>query len=176
MSHAATSLVSPGAISLIPVCLCSVMILTLFTELVRAETAVVTNSAPEGSAVSAAGTNELTSAIEVLVEKLGAEDYRDRRLAERKLESLGALAVPQLKAAKKHPDPEVRARVKRLLVVLGAVDDGKGPKTRVYVVREGEDLYSVGLLWNVSIRRLKEINNLQGTRLFPGQRISIPLE
>jgi peptidoglycan endopeptidase LytE len=45
---------------------------------------------------------------------------------------------------------------------------------RVYVVGENEDLYSVGLLWNVSVNKLKEVNGLTDTKLTAGQRLKIP--
>ncbi|MBL7114761.1 MAG: LysM peptidoglycan-binding domain-containing protein [Kiritimatiellae bacterium] len=46
---------------------------------------------------------------------------------------------------------------------------------RVYVVGENEDLYSVGLLWNVSVDQIKELNSLTDTALTPGQRLKIPI-
>ena len=52
------------------------------------------------------------------------------------------------------------------------VTDAAGMRT--YVVGENEDLYSVGLIWNVSVDRLKEVNNLTDTTLTPGQRLKIP--
>lgn len=47
---------------------------------------------------------------------------------------------------------------------------------RKHIVQEGEDLYSVGLTWVVSVEELKKINNLSGTTLAPGQVILIPQE
>lgn len=44
-----------------------------------------------------------------------------------------------------------------------------------HVVEEGEDLYSVGMMWGVSADRIKAFNNLAGTELKPGQRLKIPL-
>lgn len=45
---------------------------------------------------------------------------------------------------------------------------------RIYVVGEDEDLYTVGLLWNTSVEKIKELNNLTDTKLQPGQRLKIP--
>lgn len=52
--------------------------------------------------------------------------------------------------------------------------EGSGQSYRIYLVGEDEDLYSVGLLWNVSVARIKEINNLTDTELTAGQRLKIP--
>ncbi len=41
-------------------------------------------------------------------------------------------------------------------------------------VKDGEDLYSVSLIWDVSIDELKRINDLSGTDLTPGQVLRIP--
>lgn len=55
-----------------------------------------------------------------------------------------------------------------------AVDASGGESFRTYVVGENEDLYSVGLLWNVSVAKIKEINALSDTTLKPGQQLKIP--
>ncbi|OVE73852.1 hypothetical protein BVX94_02740 [bacterium B17] len=49
-------------------------------------------------------------------------------------------------------------------------------KYQKHTVQEGEDLYSVGLIWVVSVEELKRINNLTSTTLKPGQVILIPTE
>jgi len=49
-----------------------------------------------------------------------------------------------------------------------------GESYRLYTVGENEDLYTVGLLWNVSVARIREINGLTDTELKPGQRLKIP--
>jgi hypothetical protein len=54
-------------------------------------------------------------AIERLVEQLTDLDYHKRDEAARKLEALGEKALPALRAAKKHKDPEVRRRAADLL-------------------------------------------------------------
>ena len=65
-------------------------------------------------------------------------------------------------------------------VSTGAAPEAAAPAApaadayRVYVVGENEDLYSVGLLWNVSVNQLKEVNGLTDTKLTPGQRLKIP--
>lgn len=41
-------------------------------------------------------------------------------------------------------------------------------------VKDGEDLYSVSLIWDVSIDELKRINGLSGTELTRGQVLRIP--
>jgi len=47
--------------------------------------------------------------------------------------------------------------------------------TREHVVEENEDLYSVAMMWGVSVAELKELNGLTDTELKPGQRLKIPL-
>ena len=46
---------------------------------------------------------------------------------------------------------------------------------RVHIVEEGEDVYSVAMLWAISVNELKEFNGLTGTELTPGQRLRIPM-
>ena len=49
-------------------------------------------------------------------------------------------------------------------------------ETRPYVVsEEDEDLYSVAMMWGVSVQRLKEINRLADTKLTVGQKLLIPV-
>jgi LysM repeat protein len=49
-------------------------------------------------------------------------------------------------------------------------------ETRPYVVsEEDEDLYSVAMMWGVSVQRLKEINKLADTKLTVGQKLLIPI-
>ncbi|MDE0840336.1 MAG: LysM peptidoglycan-binding domain-containing protein [Kiritimatiellae bacterium] len=57
-------------------------------------------------------------------------------------------------------------------VVSGATDI---PLTlHTHEVKDGEDLYSVSLIWDVSIDELKRVNGLSGTDLTPGQVLRIP--
>jgi hypothetical protein len=56
--------------------------------------------------------------LAALVERLGGDDFRDREAAARELDALGAAALPALRAARKHSDPEVRRRVADLLSAL----------------------------------------------------------
>lgn len=53
-------------------------------------------------------------------------------------------------------------------------DAAKDESFRIYTVGENEDLYTVGLLWNVSVARIRELNGLTDTELNPGQRLKIP--
>lgn len=50
----------------------------------------------------------------------------------------------------------------------------KDESFRIYTVGENEDLYTVGLLWNVSVARIRELNGLTDTELKAGQRLKIP--
>jgi LysM repeat protein len=62
------------------------------------------------------------------------------------------------------PDPAVETRTPDAPVSM-----------RKHTVTAGEDLYSVSLMWDVSVAELKEVNNLTGTDLTPGQVLKIPM-
>ena len=53
-----------------------------------------------------------------LIERLGSEDYQERQAAVAALDRLGAAALPALRGARKHLDPEVRRQVAQLLPIL----------------------------------------------------------
>lgn len=46
---------------------------------------------------------------------------------------------------------------------------------RSHTVEQGEDLYHVSLMWDVSVDELQRVNNLTGTTLTAGQVLQIPL-
>jgi len=46
---------------------------------------------------------------------------------------------------------------------------------RVHVVEEKEDLYSVAMMWGVSVKSIRDLNGLTETELKPGQRLKIPM-
>ncbi|MDA0990877.1 MAG: LysM peptidoglycan-binding domain-containing protein [Verrucomicrobia bacterium] len=54
------------------------------------------------------------------------------------------------------------------------VADASG-KFRDYTVQEGEDLYSVSLMWDVTVDELQRLNRLAGTELNAGQVLKIPM-
>jgi len=54
--------------------------------------------------------------------------------------------------------------------------DTGSQNVRKHEVGRGEDLYSVSLMWDVSVARLKEVNGLTNTVLRPGQVLLIPLD
>jgi hypothetical protein len=62
----------------------------------------------------------LDPAVEKLVNDLGHTDYHLRDEAARALEALGAKALPALRAAAKHADPEVRRRAEDMIPALQA--------------------------------------------------------
>jgi LysM repeat protein len=49
------------------------------------------------------------------------------------------------------------------------------PTVKIHVVEEDEDLYSVAMMWGVSVARIKELNGLTDIHLKPGQRLKIPI-
>jgi len=49
------------------------------------------------------------------------------------------------------------------------------PEIRVHVVEEGEDLYSVAMMWGVSVARIKELNGLTDSTLSVGRQLKIPI-
>jgi len=46
---------------------------------------------------------------------------------------------------------------------------------RMHVVQESEDLYSVAMMWGVSVAGIREANDLADEPLKPGQRLKIPM-
>ncbi len=60
-------------------------------------------------------TPEMVANIDKLIAQLGAESYRDRRAAQKKLEALGHLAEAKVTAATQSTDPEIRDRVARIV-------------------------------------------------------------
>ena len=42
-------------------------------------------------------------------------------------------------------------------------------------MQEGEDLYSVSLMWDVTVDELQRLNRLAGTELNAGQVLKIPM-
>ncbi len=55
-----------------------------------------------------------------------------------------------------------------------AVIDDVPLTMHTHEVKAGEDLYSVSLIWDVSIEELKRVNGLSGTDLTTGQILRIP--
>lgn len=47
---------------------------------------------------------------------------------------------------------------------------------RTHTVEQGEDLYSVAMMYGISVRKLEEVNGLKDTELKPGQVLKIPIE
>jgi len=47
--------------------------------------------------------------------------------------------------------------------------------TATHIVEEGEDLFSVAMMWGVSVSRIKELNNLTGSTVEVGQELKIPV-
>jgi hypothetical protein len=58
------------------------------------------------------------STADQLVEQLGDRDFRKRDAAVKRLEALGPAALPALRKAEKHSDPEIRRRVSDLIPTL----------------------------------------------------------
>ena len=63
----------------------------------------------------------------------------------------------------------------------GAVEPAPAPAAvgseavREHTVEEGQDLYTVGMMYNVDIKKLQALNGLTGTALQAGQVLKIPL-
>src|SRR5687768_18567467 len=72
-----------------------------------------------GAASPAAGQDQRAGAsdgeIKALVDQLGAEDYAKREAAAKRLKALGKGALPALREAAKHDDPEVASRAQALV-------------------------------------------------------------
>jgi hypothetical protein len=90
---------------------------------------VVTSDSPAKKEASA-------SELDALIRQLGSPDFRERETAERKLEAIGKPALNALrKAAKEQTDPEVHARIERLIDRFGS-DRHKFAK-RLSTIKEG---------------------------------------
>ena len=48
--------------------------------------------------------------------------------------------------------------------------------SRYYIVKKGENLYQISKRYGVSWREIKERNNLSGSKIYPGQRLIIPVK
>ncbi|HYV35615.1 MAG TPA: HEAT repeat domain-containing protein [Gemmataceae bacterium] len=59
--------------------------------------------------------------VKTLIEQLGSKKFAERAKASQMLEALGPKALPELRQALKHQDPEVRARVQKLVAVFEAI-------------------------------------------------------
>jgi N-acetylmuramoyl-L-alanine amidase len=44
-----------------------------------------------------------------------------------------------------------------------------------YTVEEGDDIFSIAMMWGVSVSRIREVNGLKDDELKVGQKIKIPL-
>lgn len=53
---------------------------------------------------------------------------------------------------------------------------GAGASIRIHAVESGEDLYTIAMMYGVSVDRLKEVNELTGTCLTGGQQVRIPID
>ena len=79
-------------------------------------------------------------------------------------------------------EPKVDVEATPPVVETDSADSGSGslstegiPLTmHTHEVKDGEDLYSVSLIWDISIDELKRINGLSGTDLTPGKVLRIP--
>ena len=49
----------------------------------------------------------------------------------------------------------------------------KGVNMNTYVVQSGDTLYGIAKRFNTSIQKIQELNNLKGTTLTPGDRLTI---
>lgn len=47
---------------------------------------------------------------------------------------------------------------------------------RYYIVQKGDTLYDIGKEYNVSVKEIKRKNNLRNDRIYPGQRLIIPIK
>ena len=123
-------------------------------------------------AKSSADTNQV-QVIKNLIKELGAKDAKVRKTAAQQLQAAGETAIPHLQAAEKHKDPEVREAARAIIASIRPPEPEDNYK--VYIAEEGDDLYLVAMMWGVSLRRLKAVNKLETTNLWPGQRLKIPI-
>jgi hypothetical protein len=62
---------------------------------------------------------DLDKTVRDLVNRLGADSYKDREQAQQDLRRSGKIAIPYLLEAISSPDPEIRVRARKLLTDLG---------------------------------------------------------
>lgn len=105
---------------------------------------------------------------------------RDRIIVGQKLTIPGATKTP---SAAPRIDAPVRTVVKKPAVENPAVPpriQKPAPKAaegvlKDYTVEEGDDIFSIAMMWGVSVSRIREVNSLQDDELDVGQKIKIPL-
>jgi len=97
-----------------------------------------------------------------------------------------APGIPEVKVGEEPADgPPAAAEIPEVLppaieraAHVPAVETGTAGKSvsfRMHEVEGGEDLYSVAMMFAVSVSELKELNGLTDTSLTPGQRLKIPM-
>ena len=60
--------------------------------------------------------------------------------------------------------------------ILNYINDGNEIDNSIYIVKAGDNLYSIANKYNVSVDELKQINGLTSNNLSIGQRIKIPMK
>jgi hypothetical protein len=110
------------------------------------------------------------AAIQRLIEQLGDRDYRVRDLAERRLQAEGKTALPLLRKATAHSDPEVRRRVVRLIPGMEAAILF-APRRVTFTVRN-QPLNKV--LDELSKASGYKVMNQAGVMFFPGGAPAAP--
>lgn len=99
------------------------------------------------------------------------------------------LTIPGPTKTPKAAPPQIDAPVQRPAVVSTPVAPPVAPPPQVvkpeparpqgimkdYTVEEGDDIFSIAMMWGVSVSRIREVNGLQDDDLTAGQKIKIPL-
>ncbi len=71
-----------------------------------------------------------------------------------------------------YPNPYMSYVGTRL--ALAADADGAGSTSARYVVRAGDSLWDIARKHGTSVDRLRSVNNIRGSRIYPGQSLALP--
>ncbi|MBW1989842.1 MAG: LysM peptidoglycan-binding domain-containing protein [Deltaproteobacteria bacterium] len=108
--------------------------------------------------------SELSRRLEAM-ENLSAQILEGQRDLAEKVGDLAARAAA--------PAPTPRAAAPEVKEAAKAAPKPAAAPPRTYTVQRGDTLYSIAKRHNLSVDRLKTLNNLQGNEIVPGQRLKV---
>ena len=59
-------------------------------------------------------------------------------------------------------------------LIIPGKSTGENVSTTIYIVKSGDNLYSIARRYNVTVNEIKSLNNLSSNLLSIGQKLSIP--
>lgn len=116
--------------------------------------------------------------IKRLIKQLGASRHSQREEAQKKLMEMKSKAASQLEEAAESQDPEIRERAKKILSnkrTSQTLPKHNGP-FRVHVVQDDEDVFTIAMMYAVSVTSIRRANALPGNGdVHAGQKLIIPI-